>query len=81
MKLVKNKKVVSLRPTNPGIRKILKDALSHAHGMRGVIVIEVRKNKHDKHHIISHSGMRAETLLWAAELAKEKIKKRIFENI
>jgi hypothetical protein len=60
------------------IKYILKVAMDNAHEMDGVIIIEVRKNQFSPQHVVSHSGMRAETLLRALRLAAEKIEKKCF---
>lgn len=73
MKLVKHKKVVTLRTRNAGVEYVLRDALSHAYELQAVIVIEVRKKSSTIPHSFAHSRIKLETMAWAMNLAQDKV--------
>lgn len=74
MKLVKDKKVVTLRPKYSSVQKVIKQVSDYAHELQGIIVIEIpKKNKPMRKYLVNHSNMRLDTLAWAMNVANKEV--------
>lgn len=74
MKLVRNKKVVALRPKYASVQRVIKSINERAHLLQGVIIIEIpKKSAEPQPHIVSHSTMRLDALAWGMNVANKEI--------